>query len=148
MLRWTFVLLATFWPAAAMAAVPAAPDGGAAVLLRLVLVLGGVCLLAFVTLKWGLKRFVSPNATPGGGMRVIARLPVEPRRSILVVRVANRVLVLGSTEAGFESLGELGPEEASALESKPSPEPRSFASVMAAIRPTDVSRETIAPEEP
>ena len=40
-------------------------------------------------------------------MEVVSRLPVEPRRSILVVRIGERHMVVGSSEAGFTKLGEL-----------------------------------------
>lgn len=43
----------------------------------------------------------------GGWMEVLGRLPLEPRRSVYVVRVADRTLVLGSSEQGLTLLREL-----------------------------------------
>lgn len=79
-------------------------------------------------------------------MRVIARLPVEPRRSVLIVRIGPRHLILGSSEAGFQPLGELDEDEARAFEKTTDERTRSFADVLAGIRST-VSRETRPGEE-
>lgn len=47
------------------------------------------------------------GAGRGGWMEVLARLPLEPRRSLYVVRVAERTLVLGASEQGLTLLREL-----------------------------------------
>ena len=44
-------------------------------------------------------------------MELLARLPLEARRSVYVVRVLDQVLILGASEAGLTKLGEL-PESA------------------------------------
>ncbi len=135
---WAIVaVLLSSLPTAALAAEPVAPSGGAALLLQTLFVLAGVCVLAYAVLRWGLKRFVAPDGASGGAMRVVARLPLEPRRSIIVVDVAGRNIVLGSTEAGFQSLGELSQEEAARLAT--TPKDRSFRDILGSL---DVSRET------
>lgn len=88
------------------------PTGGyGGMLAQMLVALAVVCALAFVTLKWGLKRLVS-GGRPGARMEVLDRLPIEPRRSVVVVRVGARTLVLGSSEAGVELLTELHGAEA------------------------------------
>ncbi len=42
-----------------------------------------------------------------GPVELLARLPLEARRSVYVVRVVDRVLILGASEAGLVKLGEL-----------------------------------------
>jgi flagellar biogenesis protein FliO len=42
-----------------------------------------------------------------GPIELLARLPLEPRRSVYVVRVLDRVLIIGSSEAGLAKLGQL-----------------------------------------
>ena len=42
-----------------------------------------------------------------GPVELLARLPLEPRRSVYVVRVLDRVLIIGSSEAGLAKLGQL-----------------------------------------
>jgi flagellar biogenesis protein FliO len=42
-----------------------------------------------------------------GPIELLARLPLEPRRSVYVVRVVDRLLIIGCSEAGLVKLGEL-----------------------------------------
>ena len=135
-------------PAAVFGAEPApvAPAGYGALLFQTMLVLAGVCALAFVSLRWGLRRFVSADGRDHGAMQVVARLPVEPRRSVLVVKVGARHLILGSSEAGFQALGELDDDEALQFQRGERDERRSFGDVLAALRP-NVSRETLTGED-
>jgi flagellar biogenesis protein FliO len=60
------------------------------------------------------------------GLRVLARLPIEPRRSLLVIEVAERVLLLSSSEAGLSLLVELDPAQAAAFAAAPSRLPEFF----------------------
>lgn len=87
-----------------------APSGYGALLFQLVIVVVGVCLLAYLILRFGVKRFLVPDGTDEGALEVVARLPVEPRRSVLVVRIGSQHLIVGSSENGLTTLGEL-PEE-------------------------------------
>jgi hypothetical protein len=62
-----------------------------------------VALAAFVLYaarRAGVGRAVGP-------VELLARLPLEPRRSVYVVRVLDRVLIIGSSEAGLAKLGQL-----------------------------------------
>lgn len=63
-----------------------------------------------------------------GAIELLARLPLEPRRSVYVVRVLDQVLIIGASEAGLSKLGELPESAVSALRgAEPSP---SFAAVL------------------
>jgi len=42
-----------------------------------------------------------------GPIELLARLPLEPRRSVYVVRVVDQLLIIGCSEAGLVKLGEL-----------------------------------------
>jgi flagellar biogenesis protein FliO len=57
-------------------------------------------LISYAARRAGLGRALGP-------VELLARLPLEPRRSVLVVRVVDRVLIIGSSEAGLTKLGEL-----------------------------------------
>ena len=46
---------------------------------------------------------------PLGPLELVGRLPLEGRRAVYLVRVAERVFILGASEAGLEKLGELDP---------------------------------------
>lgn len=96
------------------APVPVTGMGYGMMLFRMVLMLGAVCALATVSLRWGLKR-LSRVHRAGQSIEVVSRAVIEPRRAILVVRIGTRHLVVGTGEHGMTPLGELSEEEASAL---------------------------------
>ncbi len=124
------VALVTTHPVVALAAESRAVAVGPA-LTQTVVVLIGVCLLAAGALRWWAGRF---GHTPvGSSMRVVARLPLEPRRALLVVRVADRTLLLASSESGIQSVGELNEAATQTLEREATPTSR-----------RNVSRETSA----
>lgn len=64
-----------------------------------------------------------------GSIEMLARLPLEARRSVYVVRVLDQVLILGASEAGLTKLGELPPSRAAELRGTPPAE--GFAAVLA-----------------
>jgi flagellar protein FliO/FliZ len=92
-------LLSVALLAAPAQAVPEAPSGYGWLLLRALLALAAVCLLAYVVLRY-LGRRVYGAAAGGGLMRIVARLPLEPRRSLYLVEVAGRFLLVGLGENG------------------------------------------------
>lgn len=100
------------------------------VIVQTICVLAGVCALAVVSLRWLGARFGQRDGN--APMRVVGRLPLEPRRSLLVVKVGGRTVMLASSEAGVHPVGELEADEAAALECAFEAQRR------------DVSRETLA----
>lgn len=54
-----------------------------------------------------------------GALEVLARLPLEARRSVYVVRVLDQVLILGASEGGIAKLGELPESAASEFRGNP-----------------------------
>jgi flagellar protein FliO/FliZ len=76
-----------------------------------ILALGFVCLLAYVVLRVVLPRLHA--GTAGHSMvRVIDRTPLDQRRSLFVVEVTGRWLLLGSSEGGVQLISELDAEKA------------------------------------
>lgn len=70
-------------------------------------VLGGVCVAAFVAVRL-LGRFLATGRTRGAHLLdVVARVPLEPRRSLYVVDVAGKTLLVGTSEMGLSVLSEL-----------------------------------------
>jgi len=92
------------------------------VVLLVILVLAAVVLLA--ARRTGLGRALGP-------VEVLARLPLEARRSVYVVRIVDQILILGSSEAGIAKLGEL--PLAAVSELRPALHATSFAAVLAAL---------------
>ena len=72
--------------------------------LETVLTLLAVSALAFVLL-YGARR--AGMGRPTGGIDLVGRLPIDARRSVVLVRVAGQVFVVGVSEAGLTKLGEV-----------------------------------------
>lgn len=86
----------------------------------------------------------------GGPLELVARLPLEGRRAVYLVRVGQTVYVLGASEHAMQKLGEL-PKDA--LPAFDAPQPQSFAQVLkraVGLRGADGARraEPRPPEEP
>jgi len=62
-----------------------------------------------------------------GPLELVARLPLEGRRAVYLVRVGETVYVLGASDNAIQKLGEL-PQ--GSLPREPSPEQQSFAQVL------------------
>ena len=88
------------------------PGNGAAasygdLLVTSLVVLGGVCVAAFVVVRV-LGRLLSTSRARGAHLLdVVARVPLEPRRSLYVVEVAGKTLLVGTSEMGLSVLTEL-----------------------------------------
>jgi len=92
----------------------ASPDLGAdygMMLIKMIVALGLVCLLAYAILRWGVGRLAGARLG-GEQMRVLGRLAIAPKRTILVVQVGPKFLVLGSSETEISLLSELSAENA------------------------------------
>ncbi len=77
-------------------------------------VLGAVCIAAFVVVRV-LGRWLSTGRTRGAHLLdVVARVPLEPRRSLYVVEVAGKTLLVGTSEMGLSVLSELDAAEVKA----------------------------------
>ncbi|HEY4175903.1 MAG TPA: flagellar biosynthetic protein FliO [Kofleriaceae bacterium] len=70
-------------------------------------VLVGVCIAAFVVVKLAGRFLATGRARGAHMMDIIARLPLEPRRSLYVVAVADKTLLVGTSEMGLSVLSEL-----------------------------------------
>ena len=93
-----------------MAANGAAASYGDLLVMSLV-VLGAVCVAAFVLVRL-VGRFLATGRVRGAHLLdVVARVPLEPRRSLYVVEVAGKTLLVGTSEMGLSVLSELDGDE-------------------------------------
>jgi flagellar biogenesis protein FliO len=80
-------------------------------LITSLVVLVGVCLAAFVVVKV-VGRFLTTGRMRGAHLLdIVARMPLEPRRSLYVVEVAGKTLLVGTSEMGLSVLSELDGSE-------------------------------------
>jgi flagellar biogenesis protein FliO len=69
------------------------------------LLLGLVCFVG-----WGLVRFLGRRTTVvRNGIRVVCRVSIGPRRSVLFLEAGGRGFLLGSAEDGISVLAEMDP---------------------------------------
>lgn len=107
--------LAAYAPALAWAAeeAPALPEAGLGP--AVFKMLGGMALVLGLMfgLYWLLKRWAPGRMTGGmgGGLRLVGRLPLGPRKFVGLVEVAGRVLVLGITEQKISLLATIDDTE-------------------------------------
>lgn len=93
------------------------PGGYGVALLQTLLALGAICILAWVVLRWSARRGLG---TGRGRVRVLERVPLDRGRSLYLVEVGGRVLLLGAGEGAAPSmLAELDPDELPAAPERP-----------------------------
>jgi flagellar biogenesis protein FliO len=87
-----------------------------------------VCLLAYLVLGKGLPKLLSLSpgaargmmaAPPRGVVEVIDRLPLDPRRALLVVRVGGSHFLIGVSEQGMSMLARLDESQLGAIQDLP-----------------------------
>ena len=130
------LLLATLVQDAAAAPLPAEAGGYGLFLFETLLILVGVCVLAWLVLRFGVKRLygTGAGASGQGPLRVLARLPLEPRRTVYIVEAAGKTLLVGASEAGpLTVLAELD-ERAVAAAMAAVPRQKSFLEILHAKR--------------
>ena len=111
-------------------------------LVQAVAMLLGVCVLAWLVLRFASQRGLGVGQ--GQRVKVLERVPLDARRMIYVVQIGERVLVLGGGEGASPTLlAELKPGEL-----PPLPPTRSFAEVLSAMRNTNAKVTPPAPDSP
>ena len=94
--------------------------------------LGLVCLLAYVALRWLARKGVGRAEGP---LKVVARCPLEPRRSVYVVQAGGRCFLVGVGDGPMSLLAELDPSAVkTAAEAAPEALPgAAFAAMLARV---------------
>lgn len=108
------------------------PGGYGWALLQAAISLLGVCILAWLVLRWASRRGFGVGKR-GTRMEVLERLPLDPRRSLHLVRVGEKVLVIGTGDGAPTVLSEMALDELPELDE---PEKKSFAEVLGRMRPS------------
>ena len=105
-------------------------------LVQAVAMLMGVCVLAWLVLRFASQRGLGHG--PGQRVKVLERVALDARRMIYVVQIGERVLVLGGGEGASPTLlAELKPGEF-----PPLPPARSFAEVLSTLRKPEAMKAT------
>jgi flagellar biogenesis protein FliO len=80
-------------------------------ILETMLALGLVCGLAYVVFRWVLPRLNAARSA-GSMVRVVDRIGLDARKSLMVIEVAGRWLLIATSEAGVQLVSELDAETA------------------------------------
>jgi flagellar biogenesis protein FliO len=97
-------------------------------LLETIVTLALVCACAFAVL-YAARRLGLGRAS--GPITLVGQLPLDARRSVYLIKIAEKVLVVGTAEGGMVKLGELDANEVPTPAAVPV---RSFAEVLAGLR--------------
>jgi flagellar biogenesis protein FliO len=73
--------------------------------------LAGVCVAAFIVVRLVGRLLATGRVRGAHLLDVVARLSLEPRRSLYVVEVAGKALLIGTSEMGLSVLTELDREQ-------------------------------------
>jgi flagellar biogenesis protein FliO len=98
----------------------------ASYVLETLVTLVAVSALAFVML-YGARRAGVGRGSAGAGLTLVGRLAIDSRRSVVLVRVAEQIFVLGVSEAGLTKLGEVPAKD---LPEQPAAPQSPFAAVL------------------
>ncbi|MCE9572188.1 MAG: flagellar biosynthetic protein FliO [Deltaproteobacteria bacterium] len=85
---------------------PAMTSGYGELLVSSLVVLVVVSVIAWAIVRFGGRWLLGARGRTRG-MDVVARLPLEPRRSLYVVEVGGKTLLVGTSEMGLSVLTEL-----------------------------------------
>lgn len=83
------------------------------IVVKTVLSLAGVLAL-MIGVVLVLKKVLTVGRNAGSGvveMKLIGTMALQPKRSVSLLKVMNRVLILGITEEGIQTLGEIADEQ-------------------------------------
>ncbi|HLL55781.1 MAG TPA: flagellar biosynthetic protein FliO [Myxococcaceae bacterium] len=92
-------------------------------LFRSTMVLGAVLALIYLTLNVGLRRLMGMRLGTSGReplVTVVERIPLDPKRSMFVVKAAGEYLLVGAGDTALNLISKLDPEEVARMQRQPS----------------------------
>ena len=93
-----------------------------------------------MTIRYVIPRWFGINTSAAGPIQVLARFPLEPKRTLYVVKVAKDIVLVGSSESGLQFLKELDPADFEAAIQQAPPAPANqFSRVMENLRNRKIS---------
>lgn len=78
--------------------------------LKLMLVLAGIIALTYAVLRYWLPRLSGLRSQGSGPIQVVARLPLEPRKNLYIVKAGAGYLLIGTAENSVHMLSTLQPD--------------------------------------
>ena len=109
-----------------------------------------IILILIVFVLWVLKyvlRLKGVTGITGGAIRVLEIQHIDPKKSIALVRIMDRVLIIGWTENMISGLGELSADEISRLNIKEPEDTKGFGTILSRFTGKDSSDKTDSNKE-
>jgi flagellar biogenesis protein FliO len=78
---------------------------------KLMFSLGAILMIAFLTVRFWLPRITGAGNQLSKRIRVMARFPLEPRKTLYVVGVGKQFMLMACSEAGVQFLTRLAPSD-------------------------------------
>jgi flagellar biogenesis protein FliO len=76
-------------------------------LLQFILIFGGICGLAWLSLRWLLPRIYGTNVSKSDQIRLVDTYRFDARRSLLLVEVRGKEFLLAGSEQGIQLIARL-----------------------------------------
>lgn len=92
--------------------------------IEVLLALGAVLVLAYIVLRIGLPRMFGMRTQSAGPIQVAARYPLEPKKTLYLVKIGAQLFLIGTSETQLQYLAAVSSENAEEmLESVQNPLP-------------------------
>ena len=91
-------------------------------------------LVLLIVAVWILKGFLKVRKIPGfsdGSISILEVRYIAPRKAVALVKVLEKVLIVGVSDQSLTTLGELAPEEIELLGTGEKPDPGVFKNILA-----------------
>ena len=86
-------------------------EGYFADVVGILIALGSICIVLWLVARWFARRRMGPAAKYDTAVNILRRIPLDRRRHLHLVRVADRVLLIGTGDGGPPSLiADIDPE--------------------------------------
>jgi flagellar biogenesis protein FliO len=127
---------------------PEPPESVIGQLFKTVVALAAVCGLIYLLFRWGpAKMLLQVQAGSRGGklVKVVERVAIDQRSSLLVVDISNERLLIGTGEGGMRVLARMDPN-GSIVDIPLSQPSKSFRSLIDIVRPKPSNEDDHAPK--
>ena len=79
--------------------------------LKLMLILGGILIVAFLTLRFWIPKLARVNRNAAGPIQVVARFLLEPNKTLYVLAIGQTRMLVASSEAGVQLIQSLAVQD-------------------------------------
>jgi flagellar biogenesis protein FliO len=98
---------------------------------KLIALLAGVLILAYLTIRYWLPRMTGMRQLQQGPIQVVARFPLEPRKTLYIIKTGSDMFLIGTSDSDMFFLTELDPQSIqSTIAELPAAPTRDFSSIL------------------